>query len=239
MKQTITIAVRELTSFFYSPIAYVVIGLFALCTTPIFFIFFQPGEEATMRDTLSWVVWLMVFIAPAISMRLLSEEIRSGTVELLMTSPISDMQVVLGKWLGALGFFCTLFVPLLIFTAMLMWYGKPDIGPIFTGLLGLLLVGGLYLAIGAFVSAVTENQIISFLGTAFIILTLTIIFFFLARTPRVPPAIQKALIYLNIDNQFKDFTLGLIDVSNFVYFISLTAVFLFLAAKLLESRRWR
>ncbi len=239
MNQMLTIAKRELTSLFYSPIAYVVLGLFSLGTTMIFFIGFGPGQPATLRPTLEGVVWLLIFLVPAISMRLISEEFRSGTVEPLLTAPVTDTQVVVGKWLGAMGFFSVLLVPLLVLVAVLEITASPDFGPIVTGLVGLVLVGGFYLAIGAFASAATQNQIIAFMLTVFIICVFTIAMFFLPQAAFLGPGVREAMFYLNVNMQFADFNKGLIDTSNFVYFATGIALFLFLAVKLLESRRWR
>jgi len=239
MRQTLTIANRELTSLFFSPIAYVVLGLFALGTTMIFLMTFFPGAPASLRDTMFWVIWLLIFLVPAISMRLLAEEFHSGTVETLMTAPITDAQVVAGKWLGAMGFFAALLSPLLIFVIVLESNGRPEYGPIFTGILGLFLVGGLYLAIGTFASAATQNQIIAFLLAFFIICLLTFAMYFLPRAAFVGPGLREAMFYLNVNQQFEDFNKGLIDISNFVFFVSGICYFLFLAVMLLQSRRWR
>ena len=239
MNQTLTIAGRELMGLFYSPIAYVVLGLFALGTGLIFVGNFYPGEPATLRPTLQGLVWLMIFLVPAISMRLISEEFRSGTFEPLMTSPVTDAQVVLGKWLGAMGFYAALMVPLLVLAVVLEVYADPDGGPMRTGLLGLLLVGGFYLAIGTFASAVTQNQIIAFLLTVFVICLFTILFFFLPQASFVGASLRSAMFYMNVNMQFDDFSKGLIDTSNLIYFASGIAFFLFLAVKMLESKRWR
>lgn len=240
MSKTAAIARRELGALFYSPIAYVVLGLMALGAALLFVGFtFAPGYPATMRSTFSGMVWLMVFLAPAVSMRLLAEEYRSGSIEPLMTAPVSDAQVVLGKWLGALGFLAALLIPLLVIIAVMELTASPDYGPVFTGFVGLLLVGGFYLAIGAFASAVTANQIIAFLLTIFIINLFTLLLQYLASAPFVSAEWQDALLYANVNWQFETFNKGLIDVRGLIYFISGTAVFLFLAVKLLESRRWR
>ncbi len=239
MKQTYAIAMRELMSLFYSPIAYVVLGLFAIGSTLIFFVNFGPGAPASLRGTLEGVIWLMIFLVPALSMRLISDEYRSGTIEPLMTSPLSDTQVVVGKWMGAMGFFKILLLPLLVLVVVLECTGDPDYGPILTGLVGLLLVGGFYLAIGTFASAVSENQIIAFLLTVFIVCFFTIVLFFLPQASFASGAWRQAMMYLNVNSQFEDFTKGVIDLTNFVFFLSGTAFFLFLAVLLLQSRRWR
>ncbi len=241
MNQTIAIARRELTSLFFSPIAYVVLALFGFVATLIFMSVFWPGNPAELRTSFMWVVWLMVFLVPAISMRLVSEELRSGTIETLMTAPINDTQVIVGKWLGAMGFLVVLLSPLLLHLIVLVCFSKPDYGPILTGFLGLLLVGGLYLAIGAFASTATQNQIIAFLVTVFITGTLTIVMHFLggARFVTAVPAINTTVFYLNVNEQYAQFAKGVLDTKCIVYFLSGIALFLFFAVKLLESKRWR
>jgi ABC-2 type transport system permease protein len=239
MTHVLTIAKREMTSLFFSPIAYVVLGVFGFGTALIFFTQFGPGAPAEMRGVLGAVSVLMIFLVPAISMRLLSEEYRSGTIETLMTLPISDTQVVAGKWLGAMGFLVTLMVPLAILTAVLAFNASPDYGPILTGYLGLLLVGGLYLAIGAFASATTQNQIIAFLITVFIILALVYLCPYLARTDWVTDWMRQGLFYVNIYEQYGDFAMGVIDLGRVVFFVSGIMTFLFFATMTLNSRRWR
>ena len=236
---TLTIAKRELASLFYSPIAYVVLGAFAIGSAVLFLEGFEPGRPASMRATYDAVVWLLVFLAPAISMRLISEELRSGTFERLMTSPVSDAQVVLGKWLGALVFFCIMLLPLVAFAFALELVGSPEFGPIVTGLLGLVLVGALYLAIGVFASAWSQNQIVAFLLTVFIIALPTFAAYHLAGQRMPDPAVRRLIEYTTVNLQFADFAKGLIDIRNFVYFLSGTALFLFLATLLVQSRRWR
>lgn len=239
MTHTLAIAKRELLALFYSPIAYVVMAILALGTTMIFFLSFDLGAPATMRSTFGGVVWLMIFLIPAISMRLLADEFRAGTIEMLMTSPISDTDVVLGKWLGAMGFFIALLIPLFILTAVLGIFSSPDYGPIFTGYVGILLVGGLYMAIGVFASASTQNQIIAFLVALFITCFLTLILFYLPQASFISGGVRTAMFYANVNKQFDDFNKGIIDLRNVAYFLSGIALFLFLAIKVVESKRWR
>ncbi|MBI1368205.1 MAG: ABC transporter permease subunit [Planctomycetes bacterium] len=241
MNNTLAIARRELSSFFFSPIAYVVMAVFALLSG-LFFLAapngsFAPGEPAQMRHAFFWLVWVLIAIVPAISMRLVSEELRMGTIEPLMTSPISDVEVILGKWLGGLSFFVVLLVPTFVFVALLAIWGKPDYGPIFTGYLGMLLVGGLYMAIGTLASVLTRNQIIAFLLTVFLILLLTVVTYFVPSY--LPVRFAEAVLYVNVNEQYGAFSKGLIDTSNFVFFLSGIALFLVLAVKALESRKWR
>jgi len=241
MPHVTTIAKRELTSLFYSPVAYVVLGLFGFGTALLFLAGFGPGAPAEMRN-LQWsILWLMVPLVPAISMRLISEEYRSGTIEPLMTSPISDTQVVVGKWLGAMGFLLTLMIPILLMVLVLSINSNPDAGPILVGMLGLLMVGGLYLAIGTFASSMTQSQIIAFLVTTAIVLAFSPLAVLLARAGWVADRawLKHALFYINVFGQFEDFSKGIIDLGRVVFFVSGTGLFLFFATLTLESRRWR
>ena len=241
MPHVLTIAKRELSSLFFSPVAYVVLGLFGFGTALLFLAGFGPGAPAEMRSLLWSVLWLMIPLVPAISMRLISEEFRSGTIEPLMTLPISDTQVVLGKWLGAVGFFLALMIPLIVLIVVLEFNANPDYGPILVGMLGLLLVGGLYLAIGTFASATTQNQIIAFLVTITLVLAFSPLSVLLARAGWVAdrPWIRQTLFYINVFGQFEDFAKGVIDLGRVVFFVSGTGLFLFFATLTLQSRRWR
>lgn len=238
MKNTLVIAKRELTSFFYSPIAYVVTCLFMLLTGFFFLtLTFQPEQPAEMRGLFTVIVWVLIAIAPAISMRVMSEELRSGTIEPLMTSPVSDLQVICGKWLGSLAFFACMLIPTFVFVFIIELWADPDYGPIVSGYVGLLLVGGLYLAIGAFASTLTRNQIIAFIVTVFTILIITIATAFAPRF--LPNDLAPIASFINVNRQYSDFAKGLIDISNIVFFLSTIAFFLTLAVKALESRKWR
>lgn len=239
MSKTLIIAKRELTSLFYSPVAYVALIVFAFIASAFFLMNFGPGQPATLRPELVWIVWLLVFIAPAISMRLVAEETQTGTLELLLTAPVNDVHVIVGKWLGALGFFLTLLIPLLVHALVLEFTGDPDYGPIFTGLLGVTLVGGLYLAIGTWVSTWTRNQFIALLLTIVVTGFLTIGLYLLARWSALPAWAQQAMYYINVDRKFEGFSKGLIDTGDLVYFLSGILLFLFFAVLVLQSRRWR
>jgi ABC-2 type transport system permease protein len=238
MSNILAIARREVNSFFYSPIAYVVMAILAEIAG-VYFLFsvFRTGEAATMRPLFSFLTWVLIAICPAISMKLVAEELRSGTVETLMTSPVSDAQVIVGKWLGALGFFAVALLPTLFFVGLLAVFADPDYGPIISGYVGLLLIGALYLAIGAFASVTTRNQIIAFLLTAFIILMITVVVYWLQFA--VPTRFVFFVNYLDATQHYEDFAKGLLDFSHFVYFASGVALFLVLAVKLLETRKWR
>lgn len=236
---TMVIAHRELTSMFYSPIAYVVMCVYALLAglSVVTNLFAEPGSQATMRDSYNLIMWILIAVLPAISMRLMSEELRSGTYEPLLSTPIRDIQVIFGKWLGAMGFFVLMLIPTYVHVILLEVFASPDYGPIFTGYLGIVLVGGFYIAIGLFASVITKNQIIAYLTAVFIILLFTLVMFMVSQY--VPHSYAQWLGYANVMVQYDDFRKGLIDTGNVIFFLSGIGFFLILANAVLESRRWR
>src|SRR5512143_3059916 len=130
MSVTTTIAKRELSSYFFSPIAYVAMILFLAACGVAFIDDFRPGQVVAMRTIFDWMVWLLVFIVPVLCMGLLAQEFATGTVETLMTAPVTDQQIVIGKFLCAMGFLLALVLPTLLYVALMAMYGKPDYGPI-------------------------------------------------------------------------------------------------------------
>jgi ABC-2 type transport system permease protein len=234
------LAKRELASFFFSPIAYVVAAVF-LAVSGIFFAgeVFQPGREAQMRDLFDRQAFILVFIVPMLTMKLLAEEFRSGTIESLMTVSVKDYEVILGKFLGTWLFFMALLVPTLIYAFMVLGYSgwSADPWPIVSGYLGLILLGGVYIAVGTFTSTMTRNQVISAV-LAFLILS---VFTFLlwGVTSRITGTWQSVLRSINMYDRFLDFSRGLLDIRHVVFFLSGILGVLFVAVKILESRRWR
>ncbi len=237
MKNTLHIAQRDLSGFFLSPIAYVVMFFYLLLAGILFTrIQFDPLRPAELRVFFNYNLWLMIIITPALSMRLMSEELRSGTVEPLMTAPVTDTAVIVGKWLGAMGFFAVMLLPTVTYVFVIMIWANPDPGPIASGYVGTLLAGGVYLAIGLLASVLTRNQVIAFIASVFIILLFTVVPFFVSREL---PALAGAMAYINIFRHCEDFAKGLIDASDLLYFLTGIAMFLAFAVKALESRKWR
>jgi len=233
---TLTIAKRELAAFFVSPIAYLV-GAAFLFITALFFVFTVTiGNTATLLQVFNVISVLLLFIAPILTMRLLAEEARMGTLELLMTAPVRDWEVVLGKFLAALLFLLAMLLPTLYYLFLLNIYGSPDITVTFAGYLGIILFGAMLIGIGMLTSAVSINQIVA----AILGIALSITFWLaggLATTLGGP--LGSLLEYISLQDHLRDFTLGLIRVSSMVYFLSGTAIALFLAVRVLEIRRWR
>jgi len=237
MTRAIAIARRELASYFYSPIAYVALVLFLLASAAAFWDDFQPGQPAEMRHIFQWMVWLLVFTVPILSMGLLSLEKATGTIESLMTAPVEESEVVVGKFLGSLAFFLVLILPTLLYAALLSFYGQTDKGAIACGYLGILLVGALFIAIGLFCSSLTRSQVVAAVTSAAVLFIITIVPWWIA-TKATLSDFWRITTEQCVFNRYEDFSKGVIDTGNLVFFVAWTVVFLFLAVKVLETRRW-
>lgn len=240
MRNVITIAGKELRTYFVTPVAYVIVA-FWLGALGIFFWsevpYVRAGSLLTLWPVFQWAAIFLLFLAPALTMRLLAEEQRAGTLELLMTSPVQGWAVVLGKFLGALGLFITMsaltfFYPLLMSLLGADW----DWGPIWSGYIGLLLVGITFLAVGLFASALTNNQMVS----AVIGFVILIILFFMGQfSSNFGPGVKDLLDKLSPTQRFVDFLEGTVDLRSVVYYLTFTGVVLFLTVQVLEAKRYR
>ncbi len=232
------VASREYASFFRTPLGWVVIALF-LALSGVFFSsrVLQPGEPATLRPFFNIWWGLLLVVAPAISMRLFSDELRTGTIEPLMTAPMSEATVVAGKYLAAVMFLVTMLAPSLTYVLVLSSLAPIDPGPVGAGYLGIVLLGMLYLAVGTLASALTSSQTLAFLGTlfAFIILDLATA----VASGTMPRPIPQVLFAISPNVRIADFAKGVIDTGNIVYFLASSFWFLAVAAVVLQSRRWR
>ena len=226
---------REIRSYFNSPVAYVVIVVFLAIVGWYFSNNLFLMNTASMRIVFELVPLVFLFFVPAVTMRLLAEEKKSGTLELLTTKPVRDVEIVLGKFLAAWTLLAATLAPTLVYLVTLMVLGTPDLGPVVTGYLGLMLTGGVYIAIGLFASSLTENQIVAFLVAMVIILA-----FFLADKVLLymPAAIAPAVEYLGIDYHFSNIARGVIDSRDVIYFGSVLGFALMTATASLERRKW-
>mgnify|MGYP001103619741 CR=1 FL=1 len=236
MKNIWTIGRREVGAYFVSPIAYVVTAAFLFIMGILFERILFYSRQATLRYLFQNLGFLLIFVAPLLSMRLLAEEQRSGTLELLLTSPVRDWEVVLGKFVAALALFAVMLALTLLYLLILLIFGNPDMGPILSGYLGVLLMGGSMLAMGVFASSLSENQIVA--GVVGIVMLL---FLWLtgALAEAFGPPISTFLSNLSLAAHFPDFVKGVIDTKDVVYYLSVTAAGLFLATRSLEARRWK
>ncbi|MCC6476453.1 ABC transporter permease subunit [bacterium] len=234
MSNTLVIARREFKSYFDSPVAYIVLTFFLVITGYFFTSNLFLANQADLRTLWGIIPLLFVFFIPAISMKLLAEEKKSGTIELLYTYPIKDSEIVLGKYLAALGLIAALLAFTILYAVSVSMLGDMDGGQAVAGYVGLLLMAAAYLAIGIFASSVTENQIIAF------ILALTISFFFFIADKILfflPAAIAGVFEYLAIEYHFQNVARGVIDTRNLIYFGSVIFFGLLLASHALSRRR--
>ncbi len=226
---------KETKSYFGSPMAYIALAVFLVIAGWFFTLNLFKENQAHLRSIFDILPFLMVIYAPALAMRLIAEERKSGTMELLVTMPVRDFEVVLGKWLASFVLFAVGLAFTLIYALTIIVLGKPEIGPIFTGYLGLLLCGGAYLAIGVLGSALTENQIVAFI-LSFLISGIFAILIFSAMI--MPPAVADIIQYLSTTYHFQNITRGVIDSRDVIYYLSLIFFSLLLASRAIAQRKF-
>jgi len=229
---------KELMGYFNSPIAYIFIGVFLVVGNWLFFKNFFLIGQVNMRAYYDLLPWIFLFLSPALTMRLWAEEKKAGTIEFLLTLPVTDWQVVLSKFFGALAFLTISLLLTLTLPFSLLSLGNLDWGPVLGGYLGAILLGGAYLSLGLFISSLTKNQIIAFvLGlvacfTAFIIGAQFVLI-------GAPKFIVPILDFLGLGNHFYNIAKGVIDSKDVIFYLSFIFVFLFLNARVIESRGWK
>jgi ABC-2 type transport system permease protein len=261
MKNVTAVFLKEMKAYFVSPVAYVVLTVFLVIAgyffTGILNIFFERSMMAMMqaqqyggmppsidvpalvsRNFFGVVSTIVLFMLPMITMATYADEKRRGTIELLLTSPITNLEIVLGKFLAALSFFVVMLLPTFLYMGFLFLYSEPrmPVGPIFSGYLGLLLLGGTLISLGIFISTLTENQIVAASITFGVFLLLWVIDL-AARSGG--STLQEILSHLSILNHFEDFAKGVIDTSSLILYGSLIFLGLFLTFRSIESLRWR
>ncbi len=253
MTNILAIVRKDWRGYFESPIGYVVIGLYAF----IFGYFYTVGLTWFLQESMrapamgggpmnvnqqliryvfmnSMVIYL--FVVPLITMRTYAEEKRSGTIELLMTAPVTDFQILMGKFLGALSLFAATLAITLIHMAVLFRFGNPEWKPIVTGYLGMLLVGGCMVSVGVFFSSLTRNQIVAGMFTFIVLLLLWVIEWIGGL---LPAGLAAVCSYLSLTGHVEDFLRGIVDTAHVVYYLSFITFGLFLTAKAVDSERWR
>jgi ABC-2 type transport system permease protein len=250
---------RELRSYFSSPIAYAVLTVFLFLTGWYFDLLVgtflqmdfaamrlaQAGQrppplnlnEVIVRGYFGFVLFFLpLLLAPALTMRLFAEEKRQGTMELLLTSPITDLEIVLGKYLAALALVALMLLGTAVHIGFLYLWGQPDTGPILAGYLGLFLVGAAYLALGLLVSSLTENQIVAAVTTV----AVNLLFFLIGFSAQlVGEGLGKVFEYASVITHFDDFQKGIIDSRDILYFVTLAGLGIFLTLRSVESLRWK
>jgi ABC-2 type transport system permease protein len=254
VRNILLICRKELKSYFASPIAYLLMAFFALifgfgfytATRDMVRFSMQSqmmGQQQPMnvndqiiRPLLGFASTIALFLIPMITMRLFAEEKRSGTIELLLTSPIKDIEIIIGKWVGAMLLYLCVLGMSMINIAMLFAWGKPDLKPVLVAYLGLILQGGALLAIGAFISTTTKNQIIAGGVTFFVCLLLWLLSWFTAYDSSAPAQVVN---YISIVTHFENFSKGVLDSKDVVFYLSMIFFALFITSRSMESLRWR
>ncbi len=243
MRAASAIAGREIRAYFLSPGGYVIAALYLLVNGWLFVRYvFNPGEQATLRPIFSFSMLAFMLICPAITMRVISEEIRMGTIETLLTAPVRTGDIILGKYAAAIGFLVLLLAPTLVFVVALEVYGRPDYGELLCGYLGVLLAGSVYLASGILASTLTASQVVAYLMTVFFWIIVLLATKGVLQTDLLPSAwqgrVDDLVIAADPELRLRDFAIGLFDSGNFVYLGSITIVLLIASARSLEMRRW-
>ena len=236
MSAAMAITKRELRTYFNSPVAYIVVMVFMLLAGYLFWNTVLIEKQAEMRGYFGLTPMLFTFIVPAMTMRLIAEEKGSGTLELLITMPVRDWEVVLGKFLAALGLLAVLLGLTLVYAFSLSRIGPVDNGPTYGGYFGLLLMGAAYVSIGVMASSLTRNQIVAFILAFGICFAL---YLFGRVVQIVPPALQPVVAFLAIDTHFESISRGVIDTRDVIYYLSVVAVSLVVATVSLDARRWK
>lgn len=237
MKAVRPLLYRELLSEFCSPIAYVALSVFLLLSGYFFAVILNATQEATLRYSFGNFSVTLLFLAPALTMRLLAEEKKTGTLEVLMTAPLTEWDVVLAKFLAGWALYLFILAPTALYWLFLkMVGGQPDAGPMLTGYAGLVLMGAVFVAIGLFASSLTSNQIIAAVLSFLILLGFWVLGFAMEDATGT---LGKVLAYLSLFEHYDTFRRGILDTKDFIYYLSTTVLFLFLTVRVLESRRWR
>jgi ABC-2 type transport system permease protein len=253
MRNVMAIAQKEIKAYFDSPIAYIFIGFFALLfgyffvallnafTSQSMQMMLQGGGSMNVNQQLITPLFLnasviILFVLPSITMRTYAEEKRSGTIELLLTSPLTDVEIILGKFIGAMVLYASLLAVTVIHVATLFIFGKPEIWPVVTGYLGLLLMGGCFVSVGLLISSLTKNQIVAAMVTFAVFLMLWVIDWI---GQFVGPTAQQVLMYVSITQHLDDFVRGVLDTKHLVYYASFIGFGLFLTTRSVDSERWR
>ncbi len=259
MRKTWAMFQKEIRHFFYSPIAYIVIALFAIITGVFFYLYLSSFVQAMIMDMIRsqqfrtapqkfnvnlqlirpyfWNLALIsLFVLPLVTMRLYSEEKKNGTVELLYTSPLTTTHIVLGKFLAGLVFYIVMLVPTMLFMGLLFMFGNPELLPVISGYLGLILLGGAFIAGGLFISSLTENQIIAAIGGFGFALLLWVIGW---AANFAGPSLANVLNYLSVINHFEDFAQGVIDSQHVAFYIIMMILGVYLTTRSVESIKWR
>lgn len=236
MTKTLAIAQKELSAYFKSPIAYLILIVTITVFNIFFYMIIDQNREATLRDVFAVMEFMFVFLVPLLTMRVFAEEKAAGTMEFLMTTPTSNTSIVLGKYLGSLSFFSLLLALTVVYYLIIECFGQPDRWPVVTGFLGLWLEGGLFVAVGILTSSWTRSQVAAAI-TSYAILFL--LYFSVSLIPYVPESVAPVIRQVNTLTHLANFSVGLVTLQDAVYYSSSIALCLVLTRISVENRLWR
>ena len=237
MRNLKAIYFKEMKSYFNSPMAYIFLVIFAVINGYFFTRTFFLFNQSDMRSLFNIIPLVYLFFIPAITMSLIAREKNLGTMEVISTLPLKDLDFVAGKFLAALSLVLVgLLITLVHFFTLIQVGTNIDYGAVFTGYLGLALAGAVYSSVGTFASSVTDNQVVAFIIGIFIV----IIFFLMDKMLMfVPVSLTGIIQYLSVDYHLSNISRGVIDSRNLIYFASVVGFFLFMTVRILEIRKWR
>jgi len=248
MSSILIIARRELSALFVSLIAYIVLALFLFFMGLIFCLpqlhIFGPGELIELRQFTYFMRVALFIVVPLLTMSTFSDEYRTGRIEILRTSPITEFQLLMGKFLGTMGFYLVMMASTLVFLAILMSFGRPDYGQVFSCYLGMILMGCMFVAMGLFYSSITKEPIVAALLCFLTFLILGVADYLAPNLPAtlnlhwaIP--LRNMVDYMTVGRHIGDFTKGSLDLGSTMYFVGIASLFLFWTYVVLESRKWR
>ncbi len=230
-----TIYAKELRSFFNSPVAYIVIVVFLVILGWFFTSNLFVANIASLRTVFEMTPFLLLFFAPAITMRLISEEKKTGTLELLITKPVRESEIIVGKFLAAWTLYAFTLLPTLCYYFLVSAIGHLELGPVLGGYLGLLLVGAVFLAVSIVGSALTENQVVAFIVSFLIVFSLFMLDKVLIY---LPSSLASVFEYVSVDYHFTNIARGVIDTRDVIYYASAVTFLLLVGTSVLQKRRW-
>ncbi len=225
---------REIKAYFYSPIAYVLIGLFIFVASFTFRDNLQNGY-ADFNGNLSFLGVIIMFIIPILTMRIIAEDRKNGTEVLLITSPVNLTSIVLGKYFAAMFVFIVMTVITFVYPIIMLMYGNPAVPQMIGGYIGFILLGAAFTAVGVFASSLTESQVIA---AVISFVSLLMMLFMRGAAASFGGMVSKVLNWFSLLSRYEDFNTWILDISAIIYYLSFTAVFLFLAIRVIEKRRW-
>jgi len=227
--------IREVQAYLYSPMSYLVWAVFLIGNGYLFVTSLKDGGAANLDNVFNSMAILLIFVIPLLTMRLIAEELKLGTLEVLLTDPISEMLIILSKYLASVSFLIIMLLPTLAYPLILSRIGQPDPGPILGGYLGLICMGSFFLAVGLLTSTLTSNQV----GAATLSFIILLVFWLLGKSTETlgPGLLREILDYTSAFSRFSSFRRGVIDTRSIIYSQSLITLCLFISIRLLYLRR--